>query len=635
MFAPGMVRLKRHHFGRMDKPSLPARSPSGMVRQMTLPFRDDKSRVLKAVFGFDRFRPGQEAAMDALIAGRSVLTVMPTGSGKSLCFQVPALVRGGLTIVVSPLVALMQDQVAALRLAGVAADTINSAQDRDDNIAAWRRAAAGETALLYMAPERLMTERMLSALQKLDVRLIVIDEAHCISQWGPAFRPEYEALAKLRDLFPGVPIAALTATADEVTRDDILAKIFAGRAERIVLGFDRPNIKLSVTPKHEWKRQLLDFLSRHTGVSGIVYCLSRKKTEEVAAFLAENGVRALAYHAGMDKEQRDINQNRFMSEPAIVMAATIAFGMGIDKSDVRFVFHIDLPGSLEAYYQEIGRAGRDGGEAEAHMLFGMGDLRMRRMFIEQEESDADRKRREHQRLGALIGFCESSVCRRQVLLAYFGEASEPCGNCDVCLSPAALVDASSDGRLALEAVRQTGERYGGGHVADVLRGTRNEKVANAGHDRLPAFGAGAALKREEWLGLLRQLVASGFLYLDVAGYGGMSLTAKGRALLKGEGSFHYRAPPVRRTKKEIRAALTAEKVSETDLGLLGALKGLRSQLAKTRRVPAYAIFPDKTLIDMAQRRPQSLGEFAEVNGVGTKKLAEFGEMFLRVIREAG
>ncbi|MBS0471800.1 MAG: DNA helicase RecQ [Proteobacteria bacterium] len=602
---------------------------------MTLPMRDDKRRVLKAVFGFDGFRPGQEAAMDALISGRSVLTVMPTGSGKSLCFQVPALVRGGLTVVVSPLVALMQDQVAALRLAGVAADAINSAQERDDNVAAWRRAAGGETALLYMAPERLMTERMLSALQKLDVRLLVIDEAHCISQWGPAFRPEYEALARLRDLFPGVPIAALTATADEVTRDDILAKIFAGKAERIVLGFDRPNIRLSVTPKHEWKRQLLDFLSRHRGVSGIVYCLSRKRTEEAAQFLEENGIRALAYHAGMDKELRDLNQNRFMTEPAIVMVATIAFGMGIDKSDVRYVFHVDMPGSLEAYYQEIGRAGRDGDAAEAHMLFGMGDLRMRRMFIEQEDSDGDRKRREHQRLGALVGFCESSRCRRQVLLGYFGETAEPCGNCDVCLSPHALVDASGAARLALEAVRQTGERYGGGHVTDVLHGTRNEKVANAGHDRIPAFASGGERKKDEWLALLRQLVAGGFLHLDVAGYGGMSLTDKGRALLQGEGSFLYRPPPARATKKAIRAALTVEKVTEADLGLLGALKGLRSQLAKTRRVPAYAIFPDKTLIEMAQQRPQSMNEFAEINGVGAKKLAEFGEKFLRVVREAG
>ncbi len=343
--------------------------------------RESKRRILKAVFGFDEFRPGQETVMDSLLAGRNVLTVMPTGSGKSLCYQVPALVLGGLTVVVSPLVALMQDQVSALRLAGVAADTINSSKERAENVAAWRRAASGETRLLYLAPERLMTEPMLAALSKLDVRLIAIDEAHCISQWGPAFRPEYQALSRLRRIFPGVPIAALTATADESTRVDIAAQLFAGDVDTVVLGFDRPNIKLTVETKHDWKRQLLAFVRTHAGKSGIVYCLSRKKTEEAAALLAGHGIRALAYHAGMSKELRDANQNSFMTEPYTVMVATIAFGMGIDKSDVRFVFHTDLPGSLEAYYQEIGRAGRDGEPAEAHMLFGLGDIRMRRMFI--------------------------------------------------------------------------------------------------------------------------------------------------------------------------------------------------------------------------------------------------------------
>ena len=367
-----------------------------------------KRAVLKDVFGFEQFRPGQEKAVDAVLAGRNVLTVMPTGSGKSLCFQVPALVLGGLTIVVSPLVALMQDQVAALRLAGVAADTINSSRTREENVAAWRRAASGDTRLLYLSPERLMTEPMLAALNKIDVRLIAIDEAHCISQWGPAFRPEYEALSRLRDLFGTVPIIALTATADEATRADIVARLFGNPVEQIVLGFDRPNIKLTVAAKHEWKKQLLAFVQSHAGQSGIVYCLSRKKTEEAAALLAEHGVKALAYHAGMSKDDREANQNAFMSEAYTVMCATIAFGMGIDKSDVRFVVHADLPASLESYYQEIGRAGRDGEPADAHMLFGLGDIRMRRVFIEQEESSDDRKRREHQRLAALIGYCEVS-----------------------------------------------------------------------------------------------------------------------------------------------------------------------------------------------------------------------------------
>jgi len=394
---------------------------------------DPKHRVLKDVFGFDAFRPGQERAVDALLAGRNVLTVMPTGSGKSLCFQVPALVMGGLTVVVSPLIALMQDQVQALRLAGVAADKIASSEDRETNVAAWRRVTSGETRLLYLTPERLMTGRMLEALSKCDVRLIAIDEAHCVSQWGPAFRPEYQALGRLAEHFPGVPIAALTATADELTREDIARQLFDGRVETMVLGFDRPNISLTVEPKREWKRQMLDFVRRHKGASGIVYCLSRKRTEQAAEVLTQNGVNALAYHAGMDKDAREANQNAFMTEQGVVMCATIAFGMGIDKPDVRFVVHADLPGSIEAYYQEFGRAGRDGKPAEAHMLFGLADIRMRRMFIDEEDSDADRKRREHQRLGALLGYCEAATCRRQILLRYFGERSEPCGNCDTCI----------------------------------------------------------------------------------------------------------------------------------------------------------------------------------------------------------
>ena len=599
---------------------------------MTLQTVDAKRQVLKKVFGYDSFRPGQEAAMDALLAGRNVLTVMPTGSGKSLCFQVPALVKGGLTLVVSPLVALMQDQVSALRLAGVAADSINSSLSREANVSAWRRAATGETRLLYLAPERLMTERMLEALAKLDIRLIAIDEAHCISQWGPAFRPEYEALTRLREIFPRVPIAALTATADEVTRADVVAKLFAGDAEQVVLGFDRPNIGLAVEPKRDGSAQLLRFLERQRGRSGIVYCLSRKKTDATAEMLNKHGIHALPYHAGMEKDAREANQNRFMTEPAIVMVATIAFGMGIDKSDVRFVFHADLPGSVEAYYQEIGRAGRDGAKAEAHMLFGLADIRMRRMFIDQEEAGEERKRREHQRLSALIGYCEAPGCRRQILLHYFGETTEPCGNCDICREPGALVDATALARLALEAVRQTGERYGAAHIANVLRGMGGDKVASAGHDGLTIFGAGAGQSQAEWQTVLRQLVAGGFLLHDVSGYGGLATSEKGRALLRGEGTFQHRpAPPRAPTKRSLRA-IAAAASDDVDAPLLAALKDLRMRLAKQRRVPAYAIFPDRTLLDMVQRRPQTTAEFAEVNGVGAKKLQEFGEIFLKVMR---
>jgi len=590
---------------------------------------DPKRHLLKEIFGFDDFRPGQTTAIEAVLAGRHVLSVMPTGAGKSLCYQVPALMMGGLTLVVSPLVALMQDQVAALRLAGVAADTINSSFDRDANVAAWRRVTAGETRLLYLAPERLMTGRMLEALGRLDIRLIAIDEAHCISQWGPAFRPEYEGLARLRDLFPAVPIIALTATADESTRADIARQIFAGNVETLVLGFDRPNIKLSVAPRHDGKRQLLDFVKRHKGRSGIVYCLSRKKTEETAAFLAQNGIRALPYHAGMTKEARDANQNSFMTEAGLVMVATIAFGMGIDKPDVAYVFHTDLPGNLEAYYQEIGRAGRDGRDAEAHMLFGLADIRMRRMFIEDEESSAEHKRRAHGRLGTLIGYCETAGCRRQILLRYFGESAEPCGNCDNCLDMTPRADGTAEAKLIFAAIRQSGERFGPTHIVDILRGQGTQKVIEKGHDRLASFGAGKARRKEEWQSLIRQLVAGGFLTLDLVGHGGLSIAEKGDLLALGDIAFQYRVEQAAPRGKG-RAAFP-QGPETADPQLLGALKSLRLRLAKERQVPAYVIFSDRTLADMAARCPRDLDAFAEVHGVGAAKLRDFGPQFLSAI----
>ena len=477
-------------------------------------------RVLDEVFGFAGFRPGQEAVIAALLAGRNALAVMPTGSGKSLCFQVPALAMEGLTVVVSPLVALMRDQVAALRLAGVAADGIHSGNGRAENVAAWRRAAAGRTRLLYMAPERLMTDRMLAALARLPLRLFAIDEAHCISQWGPAFRPEYAELRRLRERFPGIPVVALTATADEVTRADIAEKLFAGDVEQHVLGFDRPNIRLAVETKRDWKRQLRSFVARHDGESGIVYCLSRSKTEQTAAMLAAEGIRALPYHAGMAGEDREAHQNLFTTEPGVVIVATIAFGMGIDKADVRYVFHTDLPASIEAYYQEIGRAGRDGAPAEAHMIYGLADIRMRRRFIEDEDSGAERKRREHKRLDALLGYCEAPACRRMALLAYFGETVAACGNCDACLDPSSRVDGTEAARAILATVHRSGERFGAAHLIDILSGTETEKILRFGHQRLPTFGAKADRGRNEWRSLIRQMVAAGVLRLDVAGLRG-------------------------------------------------------------------------------------------------------------------
>jgi ATP-dependent DNA helicase RecQ len=478
-----------------------------------------------------------------------------------------------------------------------------------------------------------MTERMLGALARLDLRLIAIDEAHCISQWGPAFRPEYEALSRLREIFTDVPIIALTATADEATRADIAAQLFGGRVETMVLGFDRPNIKLAIAAKQDAKRQLLDFVGRHAGRSGIVYCLSRKKTEETAAFLERNGVRALAYHAGMSKEARDANQNRFMTEAGLAMVATIAFGMGIDKPDVAYVFHTDLPASLEAYYQEIGRAGRDGRPAEAHMLFGLGDIRMRRMFIEQENASAEHKRRAHGRLDMLIGYCETAQCRRAILLAYFGERASACGNCDNCLDRAPRADGTAEARLILAAIAQTGERFGAAHIVDILLGHETEKVQARGHRRLGSFGTGAARKKHEWHSLIRQLVAGGFLTLDREGHGGLAIADKGQVLRRGEVPFPYRIDPPRRASRDKAASTPERRIGATgaDAALLAALKTVRLRLAREREVPAFVIFSDRTLIDMAERRPRDLDAFAAVNGVGAVKLKEFGRIFLAVI----
>jgi ATP-dependent DNA helicase RecQ len=508
---------------------------------------DIKRRILKDVFGFDGFRPGQEAVVDDLLAGRHTLAVMPTGSGKSLCFQIPALAKSGLTIVVSPLVALMENQVAALNLAGVAAGAINSSRAREVNVATWRRAAAGDIALIYMSPERLMTEPMLAALGKLPLAMFVVDESHCISQWGHSFRPEYRDLERLRTLFPAVPIGAFTATADAVTRDDIVARLFGGTASVHVSGFDRPNIRLAVTPKSNVSRQIERFVAERAGQCGIVYCLSRQGTEETAAMLQAAGHTALAYHAGVDSDDRARRLDRFMTEPGIVMVATIAFGMGIDKPDVRYVAHADLPATVEAYYQEIGRAGRDGLPADAQLFFGLGDIRLRRMFIDDSEADEAVKRVERRRLDALVAYCEAVDCRRVALLAYFGENTEPCGNCDVCLEPPTVVDGTELGQKVLSTVVRTGQRFGAGHIVDSLVGKVNDKITvSLGHDRLSTFAIGADRKAPEWHAVIRQLVASGFLDIDIGGYGGLSVSPRGRALLRGEDTVRLRTDSLAR-----------------------------------------------------------------------------------------
>ncbi|MGL4490031.1 MAG: DNA helicase RecQ [Rhizobiaceae bacterium] len=594
-----------------------------------------KAKVLHDVFGFDGFREGQEQIVDDLLGGHHVLAVMPTGSGKSLCYQVPALVKGGLTIVVSPLVALMQDQVAALKLTGIAAETINSSAVRETNVAIWQRVASGEVSILYLSPERLMTERMIAALQKIGVALIAVDEAHCISQWGASFRPEYEMLHGLRTAFPHTPIGAFTATADEPARRDIVQKLFGGHAKVHVSGFDRPNISLTVTPKANTGNQMLAFLNGRESQTGIVYALSRKSCEEWAKHLNANGYRAIAYHAGLTPAQRTEAQEMFMAESGLIVCATIAFGMGIDKPDVRFVFHADLPSSLDAYYQEIGRAGRDGQPAAAHMVFGLGDIRVRRGFIDENDSDDINKRREHRRLNALVNYCEAPSCRRVALLSYFGETSQPCGNCDVCLNPGEVLDGTSEARKVLIAIKSTGERFGASHIIDILTGKGNERAAALGHIDLKVFGSGKDRQRSEWQSLIRQMAASGLLHLDAGGYGGLSIAQKGAALLEEKGNFTYRKDTRPTTKKAARAAVMAAASSDPQMdALLTRLKDLRRRLAAQRRVPAFVVFSDKTLIDMAALRPATQEQFAQVHGVGAAKLKEFGAIFLQEIANA-
>ena len=601
----------------------------------------DLGSALHDVFGFTELRDGQREAIEAVMAGRNVLAVMPTGAGKSLCYQLPAIVRGGLTVVVSPLVALMRDQVAALRLNGIAAATINSDLTREENVRTWYAVRDGEIRLLYLSPERLMTERMLAALGQLDVGLFAIDEAHCISQWGPAFRPEYAMLADLRKRFPRVPVIGLTATADGATREDIEQRMFAGDVVSVVTGFDRPNLTLGVTLKNNWKRQVTEFVDGQKGAAGIIYCLSRRKTEEVAEMLRGQGHKALAFHAGMDSAEKASIQNRFMTEPGIVMVATIAFGMGIDKPDIRYVLHTDLPGSPEAYYQEIGRAGRDGLPAETMLLYGLDDIRMRRLFIEEAETSDDHKRREHKRLDSLIAYCEAPDCRRRMLLRYFGEPMhEPCGNCDTCIDPVETTDGTGEARMVLAAVQGTGNRFGVAHVVSVLRGKPNDKIEQQGHDRLDVYGAGAGRSQKEWQGIVRQMVAAGLLDIDIAGFGGIKMTADGQALARGEGEFRYRADRIAKTPARTRrGAAAAGETAALDSAanaLLAVLKAKRLRLAEERGVPAYVIFSDRSLADMAVKRPATRAEFAEVFGVGEAKLRDFSEMFLEIIaKDAG
>jgi ATP-dependent DNA helicase RecQ len=589
-------------------------------------------RALTETYGFADFRPGQEEIVAAALAGENVLAVMPTGAGKSLCYQLPALARGGLTLVVSPLIALMRDQVAQLDALGISAAALNSATEPDQR----RRVASGlrdrSLRLLYVAPERLLRDDTLETLRGA-VDLLAIDEAHCVSQWGHDFRPEYLRLREASAALGDPQTLAVTATADAPTRADIAARLFAKAPRVFVRSFDRPNIFLAMRPKANATRQLIERLDAHEGESGIVYCASRRRTDELAREFFDRGRQALPYHAGLDNVVRSRNQDVFLQEDGVVICATIAFGMGIDKPDVRFVLHADMPSSIEAYYQEIGRAGRDGLPAEAFALYGAGDIELRRRQIAEGGAPDDRKRIETAKLDALVALCETARCRRQTLLASFGEDSAPCGHCDVCQGAVRLIDGSLEARKALSAVLRTSGRFFFGHLANILSGKKSEAIERHGHDQLKTFGVGADRAPAEWRGVLRQLLSARLIEHDGADRDRLVVTEEGRKVLHGEAPFALREDVVaKRARRDKRAAVHAAP-GDADAELLAALKALRGALAKAQKQPAYVVFPDRSLIEMAAAKPASLDALGRVHGVGAAKLARYGSAFLAVIRE--
>ncbi|WP_170364069.1 DNA helicase RecQ [Ruegeria arenilitoris] len=588
----------------------------------------DAAPLLRDVFGFDDFRPGQEEIVDAVTAGENVLAIMPTGGGKSLCFQLPALLRDGVTVVISPLIALMRDQVRGLQEAGVEAGALTSGNTPEETDAVWEALEAGRLKLLYMAPERLAAGSALGMLRRINVSLIAVDEAHCVSQWGHDFRPDYLRIGELRRAL-NVPLAAFTATADAETQDEIVEKLFDGTPPRKFLrGFDRPNIHLAFAAKDSPRKQILDFADARRGQSGIVYCGTRNKTEVLAQALREQGHSACHYHGGMEAEDRRIVETRFAREDGLIVVATVAFGMGIDKPDIRWVAHADLPKSIEAYYQEIGRAGRDGGPAETLTLFGPDDIRLRRSQIDEGLAPPERRAADHARLNALLGLAEALHCRRQTLLGYFGEQTQPCGKCDLCDSPPELFDGTTPVRMALSAILRTEEWFGSGHLIDILLGNDTDKIRARRHDELPTYGIGKDWSRPQWQAIFRQMMGHDLVRPDPERHGALRMTEASKPILKGEAQITLRKDTLR---KATRRPAVKMMVSEEDAPLLSALKAKRRALAEAARVPAYVIFPDRTLIEMAEKRPMTLDEMARIGGVGAKKLDRYGDTFLEVI----
>jgi ATP-dependent DNA helicase RecQ len=621
------------------------RPPSESPLSESIPApHDDTSvdrQILKTVFGFDSYRGEQADIIRHVIGGGDALVLMPTGGGKSLCYQIPALVRRGVAIVVSPLIALMQDQVESLKQLGVKAAALNSSLEYHEAVAIERQLRRGELDLLYVAPERLLTDSFLALLDDCELALFAIDEAHCVSQWGHDFRPEYLQLMVLHNRYPNIPRIALTATADGPTRRDILERLELGQGRSFVAGFDRPNIRYSVRAKTAPRNQLLQFLADRRDQAGIVYCLSRKKVDETASRLSDEGYLALPYHAGLDSRVRAANQDRFIKEEGVIMVATIAFGMGIDKPDVRFVVHLDLPKSLEAYYQETGRAGRDGLPSEAWMIYGLQDVAKLRQMAESSEAAEAQKRIESRKLDALLGFCETTRCRRQVLLEYFGESDiAACGNCDTCLEPVDSFDGTEISQKALSCVYRTGQMFGAAHIIDVLLGGDTERIRKFHHDETSTYGIGKEISRDEWRSVIRQLVSLGLLVVDMEGYGGLRLGSDCRDVLRGDRRIELRREPSGKRGSGSEKSRSGKSRSPVDFGdpaqdaLFQALRSKRMELAKAQGVPPYVIFQDKQLVAMVLQQPGSLSEFATLSGVGQAKLERYGSAFLDVITSA-
>lgn len=588
--------------------------------------------VLKHTFGYDSFRGNQAAVIDTVCQGEDCVVIMPTGGGKSLCYQIPALLRPGMGIVVSPLIALMQDQVTALQQLGVAAGYLNSSLSQQQKSDLFHCVNRGELDLLYIAPERLLQPATLEWLSQQPISVIAIDEAHCVSQWGHDFRSDYLALGQLGEVFPSVPRIALTATATEGTRKEITENLKLTNSREFVSSFDRSNIHYSVQPRRNGKRQLLNFLSGRREQTGVVYCLSRKKVEETARWLSEQGFNALPYHAGLDQSVRETHLNRFLREDSIVMVATIAFGMGIDKPNVRYVCHLDLPKSMEAYYQETGRAGRDGEPSDAWMVYGLNDVVQLQQMVQQSDAPEERKHFERNKLNALLGWCEETRCRRQSLLAYFGETLEqPCGNCDTCTTPPPTWDATVPAQKILSCIYRTGQRFGTGYIIDVLRGKDLERIRQLGHDKLSTYGLGKEMSETRWRSILRQLIVRGYIVVDSERFGALSLTENARPLLRSEQALHLRQDLEEKTQA-VKQERSFGTVSEKDRELWQKLRECRAELASEHGIPAYQVFHDATLMEMMQYKPQDTTAMLAISGVGEKKFERFGAAFLSLIK---